>query len=59
MFGVLFPFIIAIPSVIRYWNYQRKIKNHSGEGRLELPPYDDVWFEGQATRLGEQFKNMD
>lgn len=51
-FGPLTPFIVCIPSVIRYWyrelRYLRKSEN---------PPtaYDDIWFEGQATRVGTEF----
>ena len=49
MFGPLTPFIICIPSVIRYWyrelHYYRR-------GKEPKTSYDDTWFEGQATRLG-------
>lgn len=54
-FGPLFPFIVGIPSVIRYWyrelRYERKGKR---------PPtlYDDIWFEGDATRIGTEFINQ-
>lgn len=47
MFGPLALFIVTIPSVIRYWT--RIIQANRGK---KLPPYDSVWFEGQATRLG-------
>lgn len=50
-FGFLMPFIVAIPSFIRYW--VREIQY-----RLDKPPkteYDDIWFEGQATRLGNEY----
>lgn len=46
-FGVLMPFVVCIPSAIRYW--ARRFSKKS------LPPYDSIWFEGQATRLGNQF----
>ena len=43
-------FLVSAPSSIRYW--QRRIKT-----RLRKPlktAYDDIWFEGQATRLGRE-----
>ena len=49
IFGVFMPFIVSIPSAIRYW--YRRFK------RDELPPYDSIWFEGQATRLGKKYFN--
>lgn len=51
MYGFLFPFIVAIPSVIRYW--KREIDYKKGK---ELPPYDSIWFEGQATSLGKKYR---
>ena len=49
MFGPLTPFIICIPSAIRYWyrelHYYRR-------GKEPKTNYNDIWFEGQATRLG-------
>ena len=50
MLGVLTPFLITLPSAIRYHyrNYKR------GQG-CSLPPYDSFWCEGWATRLGEKF----
>lgn len=47
--GPLFPFIVAIPSAIRYWDRQRRIAN--GE---TLKPYDSIWFEGSATDIGDE-----
>lgn len=50
-FGPLMIFIVCIPSVVRYW--YRTIKNHCG-----VPcktKYDDIWFEHQASVLGENF----
>ena len=50
-FGFLMPFIVCIPSAIRYW--YRAIRRKRG-----LPnktAYDDIWFEGQATRLGTEY----
>lgn len=52
VFGFVMPFIVSIPSMIRYWyrEYMIKVKK-----KKELPPYDSIWFEGQATDLGEKF----
>ena len=47
--GWLMPFVICIPSAVRYW--YREIRYAIGK-----PPktkYDDIWFEGQATKLGK------
>jgi hypothetical protein len=52
--GLLFPFVIAIPSAIRYW-YRRYLIGSGKKEWWELPDYDSVWFEGQATKLGESF----
>lgn len=46
VWGPLFPFVIAIPSAIRYW-YR--------EWKTPTTRYDDIWFEGQATRWGVEF----
>ena len=35
-YGPFFPFLVAIPSAIRYW-YRRKNKN-----KKNLPPYDSI-----------------
>lgn len=49
MFGPLTPFIICIPSAIRYW--YREL-HYYRQGKEPKTDYDDIWFEGQATRLG-------
>lgn len=46
IWGPLFPFVISIPSAIRYW-YRRT--------HVCKTAYDDIWFEGQATKLGEKY----
>lgn len=50
-FGVFMPFIVSIPSAIRYHyrNYREK------KGLPNTTDYDDIWFEGQATRLGTKY----
>lgn len=51
-FGPLMPFLVSIPSSIRYRvrDFQEKVLK-----RRDLKPYDSIWFEGQATRLGCEF----
>lgn len=45
--GPLHPFIVGLPSVIRFW-----WREHQYKKGKELPPYDSVWFEGTATQWG-------
>lgn len=49
IFGVLFPFIIGLPSLIRckHREWQRK------HGKKPKGGYYEIWFESQATELGE------
>lgn len=47
--GFLFPFVIGIPSGIRYQYFNWRAK-HGKPNK----PYDSIWFEGQATRLGKE-----
>lgn len=49
-FGPLFIPLIAIPSGIRY-QYRMRTK------KPLKTKYDDIWFEGQATRLGHEYFN--
>lgn len=49
VYGLFMPFIVSIPSAVRYW-YRRKRKHST------LPPYDAVWFERQATEWGNKFQ---
>lgn len=54
MFGPLMPFIVSIPSAVRYW--YREIVVRAGRKRYEdLPSYYSIWFEGQASKLGEKY----
>lgn len=48
--GVLMPFIVGIPSALRYW--YRKIRSRMG---LKNKSYDAIWFERQATELGNSY----
>ena len=51
LYGPLFPFIVAIPSATRYW-YREYIWRHRRTEYWDLPDYDAIWFEGQATKWG-------
>ena len=52
MFGPLMPFIVCIPSAIRYW--YRKLRYYK-RGKEPKTNHDDIWFERQATLLGMKF----
>ena len=52
VFGPLMIFLVAIPSVIRFWYHEAIYK--WGDYR-KLPDYDAIWFEGSATKLGKKF----
>lgn len=49
MLGVFMPFVIAIPSCIRYWYRELRYYRRGKEPKTE---YDAIWFEGWATNLG-------
>lgn len=56
--GPLMPFLVAIPSCIRYW--YRELLVRSGEKKYaDLPDYDSVWFEGWATKLGKKYYKVE
>jgi hypothetical protein len=48
VWGPLFPFVIGIPSALRYW-YRKLTPNKKHK------PYDSIWFEGQATEWGRRY----
>ena len=50
-YGVLMPFIVAIPSATRYWSRELK---YNKKGIKPPTAYDDVWFEKEATELGNK-----
>lgn len=54
MFGILMPFLVCIPSAIRYW-YREYLVRSNKKRYSELPDYDSVWFESQASTLGTEF----
>ena len=54
LWGPLMPFVICIPSAIRYW-YREFIWYFNREKFNKLPEYDAIWFEGQATKWGKKY----
>ena len=52
IFGPLFPFVVAIPSAIRYWYREFK---YNRQGKKAPTAYDAIWFEGWATDLGLKY----
>lgn len=58
IWGPLFPFVIAIPSAVRYW-YREYIYRTNKEKYWKLPDYDAIWFEGQATKWGKAYVATD
>lgn len=56
--GILFPFVIAIPSAARYL-YRAYLIKSGKTTKKPLADYDAIWFEGDATRRGIEFiKNL-
>ena len=53
VFGPLWPFIIGIPSVVRYW--YRKLRKKLG--LRNKTKYYAIWFEKQATEWGCKLYN--
>ncbi len=52
-FGPFMPILVCIPSSLRYW-VRRFIGFASPKRYYNLPDYDAVWFEGQASSLGKR-----
>ena len=52
IYGFLMPFVVSIPSSIRYW--YRRFMTYIGKGDA-LPDYYSIWFEKQASELGEKY----
>jgi len=52
--GILFPFLIAIPSALRYW-YRKLIVQIGIRDERSLPSYHAIWFEAQADSLGAEY----
>jgi hypothetical protein len=47
LYGLAFPFIVAIPSFVRYHKF-----NYNQKHGIPNEDYDAAWFEGQATDWG-------
>jgi hypothetical protein len=45
--------VVALPSLIRS-RYRAYLTEKKGVAPRALAPYDSIWFEGQATRLGKE-----
>ena len=58
LWGPLMPFVICIPSAIRYW-YREFVWRFNKEKFNKLPDYDAIWFEGQATKWGKKYVSTD
>ena len=50
--GPLMPFLVCLPSSLRY-HYRNAVSRL--RPKKQLRPYDAVWFEGWATRLGKKY----
>jgi hypothetical protein len=48
--------LISLASAIRYW-YREYLIQIQKVPYYTLPDYDDIWFEGTATYLGNHYKN--
>ena len=51
--GPFMIFAVALPSLIRS-RYRVYLTDKKGVSPSSLPPYDSIWFEGSATRLGNE-----
>lgn len=49
VYGIFSPFLVTIPSAIRFW--YRQIR-YIDKGKTPPTGYYDIWFEAQATRWG-------
>ena len=51
-FGPLFPFLVAIPSMTRYWYREWRLRT----GKGNPTGYYDIWFEKQASDYGIAYR---
>ena len=54
LFGPFMLFVVVLPSVTRYW-YREYLIRTKQKSYNDLPPYDDAWFEGTATEIGDDY----
>lgn len=52
LFGPLFPIVVGIPSAVRYWYREIKVRKNPG---IQLPDYYSIWFEKQASDWGAKY----
>ena len=52
--GPFMPFLVALPSAVRYW-YREWLVRSGRKAWHELPDYDNIWFEGTATSMGNSY----
>lgn len=70
IFGPLMPFIVSIPSMIRYWYrelQERKWKKKLDKKKItyreyydwyrSVPSYSSIWFEHHADNLGKRYRD--
>ena len=50
IFGIFMPFLISIPSMIRYWYYVIKVKKGI---TFSSDWYESIWFEHSASEIGK------
>jgi hypothetical protein len=53
-YGITMPFVVCLPSVIRYW--YREIRQRLGF--INETAYSDIWFEAEADKLGYENISM-
>ena len=53
VWGPLTPFVICIPSAVRYWYREFK---YSRKGLRPPTLYDSIWFEKDATLTGRKYR---
>jgi hypothetical protein len=54
LLGPLMLFSVSIPSAIRYWCRRWVVSNGLADSD-DLPAYDAVWYERDATKFGTEF----
>lgn len=54
LWGPLFIFVIGLPSIVRagFWD---KMQDRHYKKYNRYKGYDDIWYEGQATRWGKKY----
>ena len=54
-FGPFMPLLVGLPSSLRY--HFRKLQKKV-TGKEPKTPYDSIWFEAQATKLGQEYLKL-